>query len=284
MKFSIITPSYNQLPYLRRCIASVADQTGVEVEHLVIDGGSADGSAGFLQECAGRRNHFSFISEPDQGMYDAINKGLDRISGDIVAWLNCDEQYLPDALNKTARFFARHSAVDFVCGDTLLVDPDGGLLSYRKNPPLRRAYILADHLYTQSASMFFRRKIFDAGFRFDSAWKAVGDCDFIARLLQAGFRTARIPDYLAACTMTGDNLSRQQSGIDELQLFCRRTPALYRLGRPVWNLLRYTEKFLRGGYRQAVPFGYSLYLDNLNERENKSVCRADFRFKWGPHE
>jgi len=263
-------------------MASVADQSGVEVEHLVIDGGSTDGSAGFLRESPAGRT--AFLSEPDRGMYDAINKGLDRISGDTVAWLNCDEQYLPDALNKAARFLAEHPSVDFVCGDVLMVGPDGRLLCCRKNPPLRRAYILADHLYVQSAAMFFRRSVFDSGFRFSMEWKAVGDCDFVVRLLEAGFRAARIPDYLAACTMTGDNLSRQQSGVDELQLFRRRAPALYRLGRPVWNLFRYSEKFLNGGYRQAVPFEYSLYLEDSGSRKKISMQQAEFRFKWGPHE
>ncbi len=289
MKFSIITPSLNQLSYLKRCIASVADQKNVTVEHIVIDGGSADGSVEFLRECAGRQSpadnyHLTFVSEPDKGMYDALNKGIDRSAGDISAWLNCDEQYLPDTLQRTARFFERHPDADFVCGDVLIISPDGRLLTCRKNPPLRRAYVLADHLYTQSAAMFFRSVIFDAGLRFNTAWKAVGDCDFTVRLLAAGFRAGLIRNYLAVCTMTGENLSRRSAGVDELQAFRRAAPELYRLGRPVLNLLRHSEKFLRGGYRQSVPLEYELYLKDSGVREKITAQKADFRFKWGPHE
>lgn len=76
MIVTVLTPSFNNLPYLRRCCASVADQAGVETEHLVIDGASTDGTPGWL-----RARGESFISEPDRGMYDALNKGFDRARG-----------------------------------------------------------------------------------------------------------------------------------------------------------------------------------------------------------
>jgi glycosyltransferase involved in cell wall biosynthesis len=283
MKFSIITPSLNQLPYLKRCVASVADQQGVDVEHSVIDGGSTDGTVEWLNAVADRRR-LTFISEPDKGMYDALNKGFDRASGDVRAWLNCDEQYLPGALAKAARYFARHPDADAVCGDALLVDPDGRLLTYRKNPPLRQAYILADHLYAQSAAMFFRSGIFDSGLRFDSSWKAVGDCDFILRALKSGFRFGQIKNYLSACTMNGENLSRQQTGVEELKAFRCGAPSLYRIGRPVWNAFRYLEKFLRGGYMQALPLEYELYIEESDRRSRISAESASCKFRWDSNE
>lgn len=288
MKFSIITPSFNQLAYLQRCIASVADQPGVEIEHLVMDGGSTDGTVAWLQEAAVARSteryQLRVVSAPDAGMYDALNKGFQLATGELRAWLNCDEQYLPGALQKTARYFADHPERDWVCGDALLVTPGGRLIAYRKNPPLRRAYMLADHLYAQSAALFFRAGIFAAGLRFCTGWKAVGDCDFVSRVLAAGFRGGQLRDYLAACTMTGENLSRRPAGVDELLAFRRAAPPLYRLGRPVLNLLRYAEKALRGGYRQSVPFDYALYPENAASRATFVVRRADFRFRWGADE
>lgn len=293
MKFWIITPSLNQLAYLKRCIASVADQiTGgrenpgrIEIHHHVQDGGSTDGTVEFLRDYIARRPasgnyQLTFVSEADKGMYDAINKGLDRSSGEVFAWLNCDEQYLPGTLQNVSQGFENRSEADFIYGDALLVDAQGRLLTYRKNPPLRRAYVLADHLYTQSAAMFFRSRIFASGLRFDTVWKAVGDCDLVVRAFKAGFRPAQIRSYLAACTMTGENLSRAQIGVEELRAFRGQAPLFYRTTRPVWNTLRHLEKFLRGGYRQPAPLGYALYLDGSNVRKNIVAETTSSRFKW----
>lgn len=289
MKFTIVTPSFNQLDYLKRCIASVADQREVDVEHIIVDGGSSDGTGEWLRQAVRQFSagsyKLTFVSETDGGMYDALNKGLARSSGDVFAWLNCDEQYLPGSLEKVSRHFSERPEVDIVYGDALLISPDGSLIAYRKNPPLRRAYVLADHLYTQSAAMFFRAEIFSSGYRFDPAWKAVGDCDFISRILFAGYHPGQIKTYLAACTMTGGNLSRQKGGVEELRAFQQTAPIQYRAGRAGWNLLRYTEKVLRGGYYQAVPFEYQLYLDDASSVREKIVAqRADFRFRWNRHE
>ena len=142
MKFSIITPSLNQLDYLKRCIASVADQRGVEVEHIVMDGGSTDGTVEWLEVATERYStdtyQLSSVSEADEGMYEALNKGFDRASGDVFSWLNCDEQYLPWTLQEVADYFARHPDIDFACGNTLMLDLDGKLLTFRKNPHLRK--------------------------------------------------------------------------------------------------------------------------------------------------
>ncbi len=380
MKFTIITPSFNQLPYLKRCVASVRDQVsdrgvgcdvlgvkprvssdlnpkaenfppqadlpGAEkpntknlthrltepfaVHHHIQDGGSTDGTVdwlecyanevreqGFRHEALGVRESnpdaqclapsaqlsgysFSYASEPDNGMYDALNKGISfalqkqfpdnrqltavNCDDEIIAWLNCDEQYLPGALQRAARFFEAHPEADFVYGDVLMVDPEGALLTYRKNPPLRRAYVQADHLYTQSAAMFFRAVIFLSGTRFNPVWKAVGDCDFVVRTLANGFRPAQIKDYIAVCTMTGENLSRRSAGVDELLTFRRTVPLLFRAGRPLFNVLRYFEKFLRGGYRQAMPLEYELCTDDSAVRKKNISETASSRFRWDDHE
>src|SRR5205809_81991 len=91
-RVSVITPSFNMLEFLKRCHRSVADQ-GVHLEHIVMDGGSSDGTAEWL---AGSDVSL-WQSASDAGMYDAVNKGLQLASGDILAYLNCDEQYLPGA-------------------------------------------------------------------------------------------------------------------------------------------------------------------------------------------
>src|SRR5437016_13801244 len=90
---SIVTPSYRSSAWLKLCIASVADQA-IQIEHLVQDNRSDDGTLDWLT----RDPRVKAFVEKDQGMYDAINRGLRRASGEILGWLNCDEQYLPGAL------------------------------------------------------------------------------------------------------------------------------------------------------------------------------------------
>src|SRR5689334_24407188 len=114
MRFSIVTPSFRNSEWLKLCIASVADQD-VEHEHIVQDSCSDDGT----QEWLPQDKRVSAFIEKDKGMYDAVNRGFRRAKGELLAYLNCDEQYLPDALNKVNAFFARHLEVDVLFADTV---------------------------------------------------------------------------------------------------------------------------------------------------------------------
>jgi glycosyltransferase involved in cell wall biosynthesis len=322
MHFTIITPSFNQLSYLKRCISSIVDQVGpgaqrsalsysdrrssISVHHHIQDAGSSDGTVGFLKKFSANppslgNYQLSFASEADNGMYDALNKGIERvlelqkteISGQttedasepnnesritnncddgVIAWLNCDEQYLPGTLKKVAAYFEKRRGVDFLYGDTLLVDQVGRLLTYRKNPPLRKVYIQSDHLYIQSSSLFFRQKIFKDGNRFDTRWKAVSDCDFIVRLLDAGFKAGRINDYLSIFTVSGANLSSTNAGSGELRQWRKDMPLLFRIFSLPLRAFRYLEKLLLGGYRERFPLEYVIYLDG-NDTE-RTIIRA----------
>src|SRR6202789_4552954 len=115
MKVSIITPSYRNSEWLKLCIASVADQQGVEIEHIVQDSCSDDGTQNWLP---GDKRVKAYI-EKDAGMYDAVNKGFRRATGDILAYLNCDEQYLPGGLKAIHNFFEAHPNIEVVLALTL---------------------------------------------------------------------------------------------------------------------------------------------------------------------
>ena len=244
-KFSIVTPSYNMLTYLQRCHRSIVDQDGADVEHIVVDGGSSDGTVEWLS----RQNDLRFVSEPDEGMYDAINKGLRMCSGDIVAYLNCDEQYLPNVLSSVAGCFARRPRADVVFGDALVIDSDGHLLAYRKSHTPRRAYIWTSYLYTLSCATFVRRGVIERGFRYDTQYQAVADADFVLRLLQAHHRFVHLREYLAAFTVTGGNKIREATSVEEVKSLRAEAPtwmkvstaALYRGPDPrescLWCLL-----------------------------------------------
>ena len=111
-QFSIITPSFRQLDWLKLCAASIADQAGVRVEHIVQDAGTGPE----LEAWAAGQQTLTLHVEKDRGMYDAVNRGLRRATGQILAYLNCDEQYLPGTLAAVADYFSRHPEVDVVFG------------------------------------------------------------------------------------------------------------------------------------------------------------------------
>jgi glycosyltransferase involved in cell wall biosynthesis len=273
MKFSIITPSLNQLLYLKRCIASVADQSGMEIEHIVIDGGSTDGTVGFLQQYTG--DQLSFISEADGGMYEALNKGFDRASGEICAWLNCDEQLLPGTLTFVRDWFSVRPAKDLLSGGALLIRPDGSLLASRKAYPLRRCYISAAHLYNLSCGMFFRSRVWDRGIRFDSSFRNLGDQDWVERLLQTGIQVGYTGRFLSVFCFTGQNLSRNENSRIEEQELSGGYPAWI---RGLLNLLRRLEKAMHGGYSRR-PVDYAVYSDEqASVRQRFHVEKPSF--KW----
>ncbi len=120
---SIITPSYNQAQFIEQTILSVLNQDYPAIEYLIIDGGSTDGSVDIIRRYSDRLAWW--ISEKDHGQADAINKGINHASGEIVAWLNSDDIYLPGAVSQAAAILSREPNLGMVYGDALSIDQDG---------------------------------------------------------------------------------------------------------------------------------------------------------------
>lgn len=260
--FSIITPTYNMLRFLPVCCNSVSDQN-VEYEHIVVDGASTDGTVAWLEAHPG----FVSVSEKDQGMYDAINKGICLSKGDILAYLNCDEQYLAGALKKVQDFFLANPSVDILFGDALIVHPDGRLLAFRKGFVPRWQYVWASHMYVHSSSMFVRRRVIQSGILFNANWKTVGDADFVVRVLRDNFSAAHIQEYLSAFLMTGSNLGDSQLAQTELRQFRQAAPWYLRYATFFTDTLIRIEKLVRGLYFEKMPIEYSVFtLEEPNHR------------------
>ena len=119
MRFSVATPTRNSLPKLKACVGSIRGQLGVEWEHLVQDAASTDGTPQWLSSQA----NLSWASEPDDGMYDAIERAWSRATGDVFSWLNSDEQYLPGTMTLVESAFNANPDADFVYGHAIIVDP-----------------------------------------------------------------------------------------------------------------------------------------------------------------
>ena len=273
--FTIVTPSFNSLQYLPRACASVADQAGVTAEHIVLDGGSADGTADWLRRQSKLRVHIG----PDAGMYDAINHGFQLSRGSIVGHLNCDEQYLPGTLAAVADYFATHPHVSIVCGSILAVDPRGDILAFRKIYPLRWRYVMGSHLYASTCALFYRRDVINAGYRFDTQYRVIGDIDFVIRVLRAGYRVGLLKQYVSTFAITGENLSLRAQ--QELQAYKAALPRWIKWGRYPLNMARLIEKTLSGAYTQAFPFEYAIYDDSLVQRRVYTVRAASARWRAG---
>jgi glycosyltransferase involved in cell wall biosynthesis len=242
-EISIVTPSYQQLRWLRLCAASVGDQAGVDAEHIIQDAGTGPE----LHDWVTGHTKARLFEEKDSGMYDAINRGFRRAEGDIVAWLNCDEQYLPGALAKVRDFFQAHPAVDVVFGDALLVNERGELLSYRRAilPDLR--HIQLSHLNTLSCATFVRRPLVERGFTLDPQWKTIADGVWVADMVRAGIPMAVLNEPLAAFTILEDNLGQTAIAFEEKERWRKSTGAPAWMKWPVVALHR-LRKWMGGAY------------------------------------
>ena len=267
--FSIITPSYNMLRFLPACCNSVSDQ-GVDCEHIVMDAASDDGTAAWLKE----HPNLVGISERDDGMYDAINKGIGIAKGEIVSYLNCDEQYLPGVLQQVGEIFRQNPHIDLLFGNTLLIRPNGELLAYRKSIVPRWPYIWSSHLYVHSSSMFVRRRVFESGVMFDKSWKAIGDMDFVIRALRTGFVVRHVIEYFSAYMLTGSNLGQGEQALAELKTFRKQASLWLRFARPILRLMMLSEKIWGGAYWERMPLSYSVYTSENLEVRTKFSSRA----------
>ena len=267
MSWSILTPSFRSGQWLKLCIASVADQA-VPLEHIVQDAGSDDGTLDWLPADP----RVKVFVEQDQGMYDALNRGLRRAGGDFLAWLNCDEQYLPSTLQHAGAFFERHPEVDVLFGDVVLVDEKGDYLCHRKMQVPVKYHTWTCHLSTLSCATFFRRRVvFDYGSFFDPRLRDVGDGEWMLRLLKRGVRMATLGEFTSVFTRTGANMSAGPNARREARELFSTAPWWARRLKPLIILHHRLRRLLGGMYSQK-PFNYELFTaDSLGRRRLKSV-------------
>jgi len=274
MQFSVITPSFDNSAWLKLCVASVADQ-GVNVEHIVQDAGSTDGTCDWLRTDSRVR---AFI-EKDRGMYDAINRGLLRAHGDILSYLNCDEQYLPGALQSVGRFFAAHPDCELVFGDFIVINPAGEYLFHRKVQTPQLNHLRISHLPAFSCGMFFRRKLIrDDQILFNPGLRAVGDGDWVLRLLERGVRMGVLRQFTSVFTLHDGNLGNSETALREAREMHARAPGWVRALKPVW-ILHHRLRRLAGGVYQQSPFTFSLYTRSTPARVERKVTKPDWRWR-----
>ena len=179
LTISIVTPSYNQAEYLERTIQSVLSQEE-PFEYWVMDGGSTDGSQAILERYAGR---MQWESEADRGQAHAINKGWQRCTGDILAWLNADDIYLPGCFNVVREYFANHPEVDMLYGECLFIDEKGNVIGrYPSKSWNFMEFIKKSINYIPQPSVFIRRSVVESVGWLDENLHYCMDMDYWLRI------------------------------------------------------------------------------------------------------
>jgi len=180
---SIITPSYNQAEFIEETILSVIHQEYPNKEYLVVDGGSTDGSIEIIQKYD-RQLTWS-VSEPDQGQADAINKGFQQSRGEIVAWLNSDDYYLPRAIENAVYFFKQHPQAVLIYGDVITIDAQGGFIRHLHYRQMELLDLMCFNIIGQPA-VFIRRDSLNKSGLLDLTYKFLLDHHLWLRLATLG--------------------------------------------------------------------------------------------------
>ncbi len=192
-EFSIVTPSFNKARFLAEAMDSVLDQTGVELEYVVVDGGSDDGSRDIIEARAERLAWW--VSEPDNGMYHALNKGFERTTGEIMGWLGADDHLLPGALSVVRSVFEAFPEVRWLTSlYPLILDGEGRVVRCApRRPVCRKNFMKGGNLpgagwrsdnWMQQESTFWRRSLWEeAGGRLDDSLRYAGDFELWTRFM-----------------------------------------------------------------------------------------------------
>jgi glycosyltransferase involved in cell wall biosynthesis len=190
---SVITPTLNRRELLEETVRSLAAQTYRNVEHVIVDGGSSDGTQDYLASIASDR--LRWVSEPDSGMYDAINKGLALARGEVLGYLNSDDLYLPWAVETVVARLKSEPAADIVYGDAIRIFVAEGRTLTWFQAPIDHDWLVRWGSLIQPA-VFWRRGVVDDIGAFNSAFRYAGDLDF---WLRAGrrHRFVRADEFLA---------------------------------------------------------------------------------------
>ncbi len=245
---SVVTATWNCAATLPDCLASVAAQTWPGVEHVIIDGASTDGTLAVLERHRGQLGQL--VSEPDRGIYDALNKGIARARGEVVGFLHADDLYAgPEVLARVAAAFA-DPAVSAVYGDLQYVrrEDTSRVIRHWRSAPFRRAALEWGWM-PPHPTLYVRREWYARIGGFDTRYRIAADYDSILKLFtQPGFTAVHLPEVLVRMRLGGASnrslanvLRKSREDLDALRR--ARVGALGGLGALVWKNLGKLSQF-----------------------------------------
>ncbi len=193
-KISIITPSYNQGHFIEETIRSVLLQDYPDIEYIVVDGKSNDNTIEILKKYG---NHLTWTSEPDEGQTDAINKGLKKSTGDIVAYLNSDDIYQPGTFLKIVHYFKNHPETAMIYGNIVHINKESDIIEYKKTRQVTIDNIFTFNVYIPQPTVFLRRSLVKNVGCFDNKLHLAMDFDYWVRVIK-NCKISFLNEYLAA--------------------------------------------------------------------------------------
>lgn len=249
---SIITPCFNAETHIEEAIESVREQNHDNVEHIIVDGGSSDATVEILEQYP----QITYISEPDNGIYDALNKGIELATGDLIGWLNADDMYAEGAFNHVASAYENNPSCDLIAGDCIVFTQEDGseqeVVRQRFSDPEAFSEGAITHNSTQLNGCFFKPDLIESIGSFDDQLQIGGDREYLIRLAAMGPRLVRLDAPVYRYRMHEGSLTFNRDG---------GNPKI-----PCEESMRYLPKFLSD---KTIP-------DSLDD-----YCRTLFRVRSG---
>jgi glycosyltransferase involved in cell wall biosynthesis len=240
-KISVVTPSYNQGLFIERTIKSVIEQNYPNLEYIVIDGGSSDGTLEIIKKYENKLA--SWISEKDNGQSDAINKGFQIATGDIFCWLNSDDLFIEDTLRFVADFFMNNPDIDCLYGNTINIDQNDNHLMARHELRFEKNIMLYALNFIQQPSTFWRRAVYEkiGGLRNELHYTM--DHEYWLRMYKNGVRFKYVEKFLSfyrwheeSKGILNSNLIKQERAA--LRKEYSNFPSFYALEEKIYILLK----------------------------------------------
>lgn len=234
MKISIITVCYNSKETIERTIKSVIAQDYEELEYIIIDGASTDGTQDIIEKYIDKIS--IYVSEPDHGLYDAMNKGLERASGEVFAFLNSDDYYADNVLNKVKEYF-ENSDADMVSGNMYICKNGINIKAvYNKE---KKENMFFQVVYPHPA-LFAKKELYKKYGGFDTSYKIAADSDWVMRVCFHGADVLCVEDYFTYFSAGGLSSRKIYAALEEQ----------YRVALKYakWNEYAYMEKQIQEFY------------------------------------
>jgi len=212
-RVSIITACYNSAQTLERTVLSVLNQTYRDIQYIVIDGLSSDGTLDVIKSHQDRLA--CWVSERDEGISDAWNKGLSMATGEIVGIINSDDYYQKDAVELAVKALGAHPEAGFVFGDQLIIDGKEDIYTQKGDPDYLReiSYTMPSMPHS---TVFVRRWVYEKYGGFDKSYRTAMDYEFLLRITKKGVRGVYIPSVMSAMRLGGESDLNYSRGYREV--------------------------------------------------------------------